>query len=177
MHQHSFFALTGHEWNQLPDDTKQLSYRDFKKYITQQLSTPNPPLYYLHGTKALDILHTRLRTDMSQLNANTFKIQKSDTPACSCGHSQENTAHFILSCPKYTSHRNTLFHNLSHTLNPRPAGPLDFPPPAGGGGRLNAPPPMISAPGRRREKQKAAFESSRKIISKSFRSFFVSGQN
>ena len=25
-------------------------------------------------------------------------------------------------------------------LNPRPAGPLDFPPPAGGG-RLNAPPP------------------------------------
>ena len=28
-----------------------------------------------------------------------------------------------------------------HTLfNPRPAGPLDFPPPAGGGGRLNAPP-------------------------------------
>ena len=46
----------------------------------------------------------------------------------------------------------------------------------GGGGRLNAP-PMISAPGRRREKRKAAFESSRKIISKSFRSFFGSGQN
>ena len=45
-----------------------------------------------------------------------------------------------------------------------------------GGGRLNAP-PMISAPGRRREKRKAAFESSRKIISKSFRSFFCSGQN
>ena len=63
-------------------------------------------------------------------------------------------------------------------INPRPAGPLDFPPPAGGGGggRLNAP-PMISAPGHRREKRKAAFESSRKIISKSFRSFFGSGQN
>ena len=40
------------------------------------------------------------------------------------------------------------------------------------GGRLNAP-PMISAPGRRREKRKAAFESSRKIISKSFRSFLA----
>ena len=47
----------------------------------------------------------------------------------------------------------------------------------GGGGRLHAPPPMISAPGRRREKRKAAFESSRKIILKSFRSFFGSGQN
>ena len=63
------------------------------------------------------------------------------------------------------------------TLNPRPAGPLDFPPPAGGGGAFERPPPMISAPGRRREKRKAAFESSRKIISKSFRSFFGSGQN
>ena len=61
-------------------------------------------------------------------------------------------------------------------LNPRPAGPLDFPPPAGEGA-FERPPPIISAPGRRREKRKAAFESSRKIISKSFRSFFVSGQN
>ena len=46
----------------------------------------------------------------------------------------------------------------------------------GGGGAFERP-PMISAPGRRREKRKAAFESSRKIISKSFRSFFGSGQN
>ena len=46
----------------------------------------------------------------------------------------------------------------------------------GGGGRLKAP-PMISAPGRRREKRKAAFEISRKIISKSFQSFLGSGQN
>ena len=61
-------------------------------------------------------------------------------------------------------------------VNPRPAGPLDFPPPAGGGGAFERP-PMISAPGRRREKRKTAFESSRKIISKSFRSCFGSGQN
>ena len=47
-----------------------------------------------------------------------------------------------------------------------------------GGGAFERPPPMISATGRRREKQKAAFESSRKIISKSFRSFFFgSGQD
>ena len=36
---------------------------------------------------------------------------------------------------------------------------------------------IILASGRRREKRKAAFESSREIISKSFRSFFGSGQN
>ena len=38
-------------------------------------------------------------------------------------------------------------------------------------------PPSISAPAHRRTKQKTAFESSRKIISKSFRSYFGSGQN
>ena len=61
-------------------------------------------------------------------------------------------------------------------FNPRPAGSLDFPRPAGGGGCLNTP-PSISAPAHRRTKRKTAFESSRKIISKSFRSFFGSGQN
>ena len=64
----------------------------------------------------------------------------------------------------------------STVVNPRPAGPLDFPRPAGGGGCLNTP-PSISAPAHRRTKRKTAFESSRKIISKSFRSFFGSGQN
>ena len=65
------------------------------------------------------------------------------------------------------------------SFNPPPCWASGFPTACwggGGGGRLNAP-PMISAPGRRREKRKAAFESSRKIISKSFRSFFDSGQN
>ena len=46
----------------------------------------------------------------------------------------------------------------------------------GGGGCLNTP-PSISAPAHRRTKRKTVFESSRKIISKSFRSFFGSGQN
>ena len=54
--------------------------------------------------------------------------------------------------------------NTKKVINPRPAGPLDFPPPAGGGAFERPPPPMISAPGRRTEKRKAGFESSRKII-------------
>ena len=78
----------------------------------------------------------------------------------------------------YTKFRlSSIFVTFCPFINPRPAGPLDFPPPGGGGGAFERPPPMISAPGRRREKRKAAFESSQKIISKSFWSFFGSGQN
>ena len=61
--------------------------------------------------------------------------------------------------------------NVINHLNPRPDGPLDFPPPDGGG--VFEHPPSISAPTHRKTKQKTAFESSRKIISKSFRSFLA----
>ena len=56
------------------------------------------------------------------------------------------------------------------SFNPRPTGPLDFPPPAGER-FLNA--SMISAPMRGREKLKKSFESSAKIISKFLRSFLA----
>ena len=45
------------------------------------------------------------------------------------------------------------------------------------GGVWTPPPPSISAPAHRITKRKTAFESSQKIISKSYLSFFGSGQN
>ena len=53
-------------------------------------------------------------------------------------------------------------------VNPRPAGPLDFPPPAGGGGGGGWTPPMISAPGCRRENKRQRS----KAREKSFRNHF-----
>ena len=51
-------------------------------------------------------------------------------------------------------------------LNPRPAGPLDFPPPMGGGGRLNAPPPFCLVAVEKNERQRS------KASEKSFRNHF-----
>ena len=52
-----------------------------------------------------------------------------------------------------------------HNINPRPAGPLDFPPPAGGGGRLNAPPPwsrfLVAVEKNERQRSKAREKSFR----------------
>ena len=74
-------------------------------------------------------------------------------------------------------------HRIVPSIWLRPGGPKLYPAPCwasgfstacwGGAFERPPPPPMISAPGRRREKRKAAFESSRKIISKSFRSFLA----
>ena len=115
--QRSFFTLTGKQWNDLPEHVKHLTCRGFKNWLKQQLSTPKPPLYYSHGTKALNTLHTGLRNDMSHLNAHMFQIQKALSPACHCGHPEENTMHFILSCPKYELLRNELFNDISHNIS------------------------------------------------------------
>ena len=70
-----------------------------------------------------------------------------DDPFCNeCGEI-ETIQHYVVDC-----HEVKLFWNevaekvnqklkLSHRFNPRPAGPLDFPPPAGGGGAFERPPP------------------------------------
>ena len=54
---------------------------------------------------------------------------------------------------------------IASLLNPRPAGPLDFPPPAGGGGRLNAPPPwsrlLVAVEKNERQRSKAREKSFR----------------
>lgn len=89
----------------------------FKKHIKEQLGLESPPHYYTDGSKIGNILHTRLRNEMSHLNSHLFQLQKSDTPACSCGHQMENVKHFILACPKYIPERNVLFDNLSSTLH------------------------------------------------------------
>ena len=115
-HQRSFFPLTGNQWNQLPTSTKKLPLLEFKRSITHQLGTPKPPLYYTLGDKTSNIMHTRLRIRMSLLNAHMFKIQKSDSPSCSCGYLLEDTNHYIFSCPKYTHQRDTLFNNISIIL-------------------------------------------------------------
>ena len=65
---------------------------------------------------------------------------------------------------------------VSSIMRPAPCWAPGFSTAGSGGGGVWTP-PLISAPGRRRENPKAAFENSRKIISKSFRSFFGSGQN
>ena len=50
-------------------------------------------------------LHTKLRLGMSLLNAHQYQILKTLSPQCTCGHSSENTKHFILHCIHHQQHR------------------------------------------------------------------------
>ena len=116
IYQKTFFIKTGKEWNNLPETTRITPYKNFKKEIAEKFGLPNPPQFYNDGSKRGNILHTRLRAQMSHLNSHLFRIQKTDSPACICGHKNENNRHFILHCPNYTNQRNILFDEISQTL-------------------------------------------------------------
>ena len=112
----SFFPTTIEQWNELTSDSQQLTHTTFKKHIRQQLGTPDPPNFYVEGSKSYNILHSRLRMNMSHLNSHQFMIQKVESPECICGHRNEDTNHFVLNCPIYESSRNTMFTKLSRKL-------------------------------------------------------------
>ena len=82
--------------------------RDFSRQVWQRFGAPDPPTLNTVGTKTLNTQHTRLRVGLTTLNAHLFQFQLTPSPSCSCRHKFEDTAHYILRCPKYTTHRSNL---------------------------------------------------------------------
>lgn len=101
-YQRSFFIKTNKEYNQLSDTVRKLSQNTFKKHLAKHLGLSRPTEYYSLGSKKGNILHMRLRNEMSCLNSHLFKIQYTDSTACRCGFRTESTRHFIFSCPLHT---------------------------------------------------------------------------
>ena len=102
----------------LPTETRRPSnYRDFKKTLTNLILPEKPSPYLSFGSKAGNVLHTKLRLSASQLNAHRFTIGKTTSPACMCGHGSEDSPHFLFSCPLHAVARNNLFQTLTLVLN------------------------------------------------------------
>ena len=116
-YQQSFIPATTRTWNRLPEAVRSLArFTELKKAITQLLGPMRPPKYYHIGTKMGNILHTKIRLGISELNSHQFAIQKADSTHCNCGHNQENTSHFIMHCPTHAHLRNRLYDNISRIL-------------------------------------------------------------
>ena len=116
-YQRSFFITTNKQYNELPEAARGLTLTKFKAHIRESLGSTEPPEYYILGSKTGNILHTRLRNEMSILNSHLYKTQKTNSPACVCGHDTESVRHYILACPLYRNQRNVLFHSISQALN------------------------------------------------------------
>ena len=115
--QRSFIPSTTRAWNRLPESTQtSRSPKMFKRELSERLSVRTPPVYYSLGTKLGNILHTKLRVGMTELNAHLYSIQKVDSPNCACGNTPETTNHYILHCHNHDHCRAKLFRTTSIIL-------------------------------------------------------------
>ena len=86
------------------------------------MNDKNVPNYYYLGKGTEQIIHRRLRLEMSDLNFDLFSRHLTDNPSCACGHPLETAEHFLLFCPNYQNERMNTIRNLKdnyihiHTL-------------------------------------------------------------
>ena len=75
--------------------------------------------YFEKGRKS-EIIHTRLRLEISDLKADLVKRHLAADATCTCGFPTENAKHYLFDCPLYQVARaNTLLklNNTDRTLN------------------------------------------------------------
>ena len=69
---------------------------------------------YRHGMKRL----TQMRVDFSDLRDHRFNHRfNCPSPICSCGMEDETTTHFLLSCPRFSTYRQTYLSKISQIVN------------------------------------------------------------
>ena len=91
-------------WNNLPAQIRNsLSISCFKRRLLDSYSDSSVvPKYYLHGIRNLSVIHTRLRNNCSNLNADLFNNHISLTDKCEHCQISENAEHYFFSCKKYS---------------------------------------------------------------------------
>ena len=75
------------------------------------MNDKNVPNFYYLGKRTEQIIHCRLRVEMSDLNFDLFSRHLTDNPSCACGHPFETAEHILLFCLNYQNERiNTIRH-------------------------------------------------------------------
>ena len=114
----SFFPDATKNWNNVITDFNDLpTFEKLKKHlislyrpeIKQTFNIHNPHLRYIF----------QLRVGLSHLRYHKKRHHFIDTPSdkCSCGKGVENTHHFLVTCPFFSTHRDKLFTSVETTLH------------------------------------------------------------
>ena len=98
LYRNSFFPSTTLLWNNLPVNIQEgSSLSEFKRYLTN--NDTKVPSYYYSGQRMEQIIHCRLRLQMSDLNFDLFNRHLIENQSCACGHPFETAEHFLILCP------------------------------------------------------------------------------
>ena len=106
LYKDSFFPSTTVLWNTLPDSAKRPdSLSLFKRYLRCDDHVVSP--YYYVGNREAQVVHCKLRLNMSDLNYHLYLRYLSDNRSCPCGNEREDTRHYLKFCPLFQLQRTT----------------------------------------------------------------------
>ena len=77
------------------------------------------PAYYYFGERSAQVIHCRLRREMSLLNNDLVNRHLNADTKCSCGYCRETAEHYLLHCPNYSNIR-------ARTIRTLPSGQTDI---------------------------------------------------
>ena len=69
------------------------------------------PKYYYCFDRIAEIIHCKIRLEMSDLKGDLFKRHLTDDKTCDCGFFEENARHYFFDCTKYIEARNATIHS------------------------------------------------------------------
>ena len=119
LYEHSFFVSTTYLWNELPDSYKSTdSISSFKRLLRKDDIIV--PLFYLGFNRTAEIIHCKLRLEISDLKGDLVRRHLADNPACQCGHQCENSKHYLFDCPLFNDARSASIdkiNNVNYTLD------------------------------------------------------------
>ena len=107
---HSFYPDATKNWNYIITDFKELpTFEALKKHLISLYRPDIRPTFNIHNPQLRYIF--QLRVGLSHLRHHKKRHKFADTLSdkCLCKKGVEDTHHFLMSCPLYTSHRVTLF--------------------------------------------------------------------
>ena len=103
------------ELSYLPAEVRQVDSLDiFKQFLSRERE--RLPKYFYSGNRRGQLLHTRIRTNCSNLNNDLFLKHITDSPLCLCGNI-ENANHYFFVCPLYAHQRTILLNSISQYHN------------------------------------------------------------
>ena len=97
-YENSYFPSTLRLWNELDQDTRNVSLvLEFKSRIKSPV-TNKPTNYTIPRERANEISLTRIKHNCSSLNADLNRVSIVPSALCSCGTANETAKHYILDC-------------------------------------------------------------------------------
>ena len=82
----------------------------FKRYL--RTNDVNVPPYYNIGERRLQIIHCKLRLNMSDLNKDLYNRHLSLNKYCDCSPVEEDASHYLLRCARFANIREVTINTL-----------------------------------------------------------------